>query len=264
MNKIIYHQDCVDGFTAAWVAWTKFGDAAEYVPAHYGSEPPDVEGCDVWILDFSYPREVIARMRLKAQDLRVLDHHKSAAADLADIDYVTFDMSRSGAGIAWDELRGGPRPRLVDYVEDRDLWHWALPRSREVSAYVALADRTFESWARLAVELEGAFDLVADKGAVAQLVVDRYVEDKLKSQARSTIGGHLVRCVNTTFAASETVGALAEGEPFAAGWFRRDDGAFVYSLRSRGGGLDVSEVAKQYGGGGHRNAAGFTVRELLP
>ena len=58
---------------------------------------------------------------------------------------------------------------------------------------------------------------------------------------------------------SELVGKLAETAPFALGWFQRADGLYAYSLRSRGpDGVDVSEIAKKYGGGGHRNSAGFT------
>ncbi|WP_224794071.1 DHHA1 domain-containing protein [Pseudomonas fluorescens] len=33
----------------------------------------------------------------------------------------------------------------------------------------------------------------------------------------------------------------------------------MFSLRSTDEGMDVSEVASQYGGGGHRNASGFRV-----
>lgn len=42
---IIYHgPGCMDGFTAAWVAWLRLGDGADYEPAAYGEAPPDVAG----------------------------------------------------------------------------------------------------------------------------------------------------------------------------------------------------------------------------
>jgi uncharacterized protein len=260
--KVLYHADCADGFTAAWVAWRKYGETAEYIPVQYGSEPPSVAGAAVLILDFSYPRAVLERMHAEAQSLTVIDHHKTAAADLAGLDYAVFDMERSGAGLAWDELIGTGRPALVDYVEDRDLWRWKLHRSHAINAYIGLTPRLFDAWDRLANELAMP-GRVADLGDVALRVTENYVDGKLKSTKKAFIGGYWVRCVNTTFATSETVGALAEGQPFAAGWFQKDDGSFVYSLRSREGGVDVSEVAKEYGGGGHRNAAGFAVKELL-
>ena len=51
---------------------------------------------------------------------------------------------------------------------------------------------------------------------------------------------------------------LANGEPFAACYWDTPTGR-VFSLRSTDDGLDVSEIAKKYGGGGHRNASGFRV-----
>ncbi len=41
-----------------------------------------------------------------------------------------------------------------------------------------------------------------------------------------------------------------------------EDGDFKFSLRSKGE-LDVSKIALKYGGGGHRNAAGFTGKKEL-
>lgn len=49
--------------------------------------------------------------------------------------------------------------------------------------------------------------------------------------------------------------------PVALGWWQRFDGKFQFSLRSRGD-IDVSEIAKKFGGGGHKNAAGFQLKTL--
>ena len=51
---ILRHGNCSDGAGAAYAAWKKFGDSAEYVEVHYGNPPPDVTGREVYILDFSY------------------------------------------------------------------------------------------------------------------------------------------------------------------------------------------------------------------
>ena len=32
---VLYHADCLDGFGAAYAAWEKFGDTAEYIPVQY-------------------------------------------------------------------------------------------------------------------------------------------------------------------------------------------------------------------------------------
>lgn len=264
-DLVIYHASCTDGWTAAWAAWRKFGDAAEYVAANYGDEPPEVLGRDVLIVDFSYPRRHLEYMAGVANSLRVFDHHKTAQADLVGLDFCVFDMDRSGAGLTWDELHGGERPRIVDYVEDRDLWHWHLPHSKEVSAWLSSWSRgDFQSWQRLSDDLQENFGGCVAQGKAILRALDRYIGSQVPNAAPVALAGYIVPCINTTFATSELVGTLAETAPFAVGWFERQDGKFVYSLRSRGNdGADVSEIAKSFGGGGHRNAAGFTSETMV-
>lgn len=277
---VIYHGGgCVDGFTAAWCAWRKYGDAATYLPANYGDEPPDVKGEDVLVLDFSYPRETLLAMRdnarayanglatkleQNASSVRVLDHHRTAEADLAGLDFCTFDMNRSGAGLAWDVLHGGQRPRLVDYVEDRDLWLWKRYESREISAWLSSLEPTFSRWEEASHEVSFDFPYCSLQGRAILRAQERRVHAATRQFMIREFGGHKhVPVINATEDISEKLGALAEQfGPFAVGWFQRADGKFVYSLRSRGD-FDVSEIARQYGGGGHRNAAGFTVERLV-
>lgn len=261
--KIIYHASCADGFTAAWVAWTRYGDGAEYIAANYGDEPPEALGEDILILDFSYPRRHLEYMASVADSIRVVDHHKTAQAELLGLPFCTFDMNRSGAGLAWDVLRPeAPRPALVNYVEDRDLWRWSLPNSREVSAWLSSWKPEFTRWSELSTQLELDRESAVSQGSAILRALDGYVDGLSTKAGRATIGGHDVPVINTTHGVSELVGKLAEGEPFAVGWFQRGDGKFIYSLRSRGD-FDVSAVAKQFGGGGHRNAAGFTVEKMI-
>lgn len=261
-TTVIYHANCVDGFTAAWAAWCRFGSEAEYVPAQYGEAPPDCAGKDVVIVDFSYPRSALLQLQDSASSLVVLDHHKTAQAELDGLPFCTFDMNRSGAGLAWDVLQDAPRPALIDYVEDRDLWRWRLDSSKEISAWLGSWPRDFHQWTLCKVDLEQRFGDCFSQGAAILRGLDGYVEMMHTKGRTCVIGGHAVPCINTTTAVSELVGKMATGAEFAAGWFQRDDGKFVYSLRSRGD-FDVSEIAKIYGGGGHKNAAGFTVDALL-
>lgn len=272
MNRkiCIYHGNCADGFTAAWVMMRfdrEFGGGpTEYVPGVYGEEPPDVTGADVMMVDFSYKRPVLERMADEAKTITILDHHKTAEADLAGLGAkpnmdITFDMERSGAQLAWDYCRGGTRPLLVDYVGDRDLWRFNLPLSREVSAWVFAHDYHFNTWDALNATLCGKADVdrVAEQGAAILKKHDKDIRELLKVTRREmVIGGHRVPVANLPYTmASDAAGAMAEDAPFAACYFDRQD-ARVFSLRSRGErGLDVSEIAASYGGGGHKNASGF-------
>lgn len=263
---IIYHADCTDGLTSAWVAARAIGDV-ELHPGYYGADPPDVSGRDVYMLDFSYKRPVMERLiqALGSGSLVVLDHHKTAQADLANLPHVErvtviFDMERSGAAIAWDCFHGlvVSRPPLVEYVQDRDLWRWKLPNSRLVSAAIEAYPRTLEAWDEL--EAKPIADLVAE-GSIIERYRHRCIEAAVSLARVFSIGRMLVPTANSSEMrfASDTAHELAEGQPFGATYWVRADGIVQFSLRSREGGADVSEIAKQYGGGGHKHAAGFQV-----
>jgi len=262
VDLCIYHGECIDGFTAAWAVRHAHPNA-EFVPAGYGSEPPDVAGKDVLIVDFSYPREVLIAMNESASSLRVLDHHKTAQAALDGLPFAEFDMDRSGAGMAWDEIVGGERPWLVDYAEDRDLWRFVLAGSKRVNALIhTWPMATFADWDRLAATSRDDAD---NMGAVALMKVERYVSDMLTNAYDGSLPGHgPVRVVNTPFHhCSDVVGALASAaaDGVGLGWWRRSDGKYQFSLRRRRR-VDVSSIALMFGGGGHAGAAGFVLDEL--
>lgn len=258
---VLFHGDCMDGFGSAWAAHELFGDGAEYVPAVYGrGELPDVAGRDVLILDYSYPRAVLLNMTARARSLVLLDHHKTAEADLQGLDFALFDMNRSGAGIAWDTIHSpDSRPNLIQYVEDRDLWKFQLPNSKAINAWIGCVEQTFDEWDHLAGLLDGYGYSVAERGAAILRKIDCYVRDMVKQARVCTFAGHPgVPVVNAPYInTSELVGELAKSAPFAVGWFQDGDGKYRYSLRSCGE-FDVSALAKTFGGGGHRQAAGFT------
>ena len=94
---VVYHGGCIDGFTSAWVAWRYMlsqGIDAEYYPAYFGGEVPDVRDKHVYMLDFSYPREQILAMKALAKSFLILDHHKTAEENLKGLPFAKFDMKR--------------------------------------------------------------------------------------------------------------------------------------------------------------------------
>lgn len=279
----IYHGNCADGFTAAWAVRRALGDEVEFVAGTYGNPPPDVTARDVILVDFSYKRPVIDAMALEARSILILDHHKSAGEDLAGylrpigtgwqqhlehvaadghvVVYALFDMERSGAGIAWDYFHPGEeRPKLVDYAEDRDLWRFAMPNAREINAYIFAHDYTFENWDALADELKDplCFEEARAGGEAIEKKHHKDVAELVaKLRRRMVIGGYDVWVANLPYTLTSDAGyLLAQGMPFGACYWDTPEGR-VFSLRSADGGLDVSEIAKAYGGGGHRAAAGF-------
>ena len=74
------------------------------------------------------------------------------------------------------------------------------------------------------------------------------------------IGGVEVPVVNTSHAyVNDVAGELSENHPFAACYWVTPAGT-QFSLRSKSDGADVSEIARRYGGGGHKHAAAVLLR----
>lgn len=263
---VIYHGGCRDGFCAAWAAHEAEPDA-EFFAGYYGQSPPNCVGRDVFIVDFSYPIDDMKRIADECSSLVVLDHHKTARDALERFDHpraiVVFDMDRSGAGITWDYFHEDKeRPWTVDYVEDRDLWRHSLPRTRSVNAFLGTLEYEFQAWSD-AWNLERGWQAAADFGEAVEAKIRQYVREVSKNAVRVNFEGHNIPLVNAPQCdISELLQHLATGETFSMGWFQRGDGKYQYGLRSKGD-FDVSTIAKRFGGGGHKNAAGFQLDQPL-
>lgn len=245
---VIFHANCTDGMGAAWVVNRHLGGECQLRPWRYDAPPPDLElvaDRQVFIVDFSFRRPELLRMVDEAgARITLLDHHKTAAAELSDLPFCIFDMERSGAGLAWDVLIGGKRPWLVDFPKDG---------SREAIA----AWNSITRDAREAVASYGLFYLQTSR---------RLAREIAEQAVLAKIDGHFVWVACAPVLFSEVAGQLAERlsdegghHEFGASCYPLPDGRWTYSLRSRGR-FDVSALARKFGGGGHPQAAGFTVQ----
>lgn len=266
---VLFHASCSDGFCAAWIYRRYVDPNCDFRAIQFGSAPPDVTGRKVVVLDFSFPRPQLLDMQQKARSFLVLDHHKTAAEDLEGLDFCVFDLDKSGARMTWEyffdpQSSGDIKqpPWLVPYTEDQDLWTWKLPDSKAVNAAITSYPRLFPVWDQLAARQPKELAL---EGQAILRYQDRLIRPRVKNHSWATIGGHRVPITNATCLSSEIGNRLAKSHPFAAVFFITKENRYVYNLRSTGDdAVDVGQIARQYGGGGHPNASGFTLDEPLP
>ena len=264
----IYHGNCADGFGAAWV-FKRFADREfDFHAGVYQDAPPDVTGRDVYLVDFSYKRTVVEEILKTATRVVLIDHHKTAIDDLAPLIAdksieALVDLEHSGAVLAWLWFHGNDQtmPELLRHIEDRDLWRFALPNTREIQANVFSYPYDFAVWDTL-MELPLG-DLLAGGSAIERKHHKDIAELVEVTQRYAQIGGTAVPIANLPYTLTSDAGHLMAsqfdgGKQFAACYWDTATGR-NFSLRSTNEGVDVSEIAKQYGGGGHRNAAGFRV-----
>jgi len=249
---ILYHAECADGFGAAWAIWKQF-PAARFVPVKHGNPPPpDLRNQRIVIVDFSYARDTLQAIAATTHSLVVLDHHITAEKALAGLPYAYFDLKKSGAVLAWEWAHDRPTPWLLEYIQDKDLWTWVLPSSREINAALASHPFDFQLWdtfKQRELEQEGR----------AILRYEHEIVNKLAAQAVLVeFQGATVPSVQSAVLTSQIGERLSADHPFCLIWHDRD-GRRYYSMRSREDGTDVGAIAASFGGGGHTHAAGFSI-----
>ena len=257
VNCVIYHADCTDGFGSAYSAWKLLGNRAEYHACKHGTLPPDVKGKSVVILDFSFDNATTKKMIEEAEALLIIDHHKSAMVELHDISNTHFDMTKSGAILSWEFFHPGKEsPKFIKYIQDRDLWAWELEYSKEFSAAFDMVPFEFEEFEKF--EDDSVFDDARKRGSFI-LAYSKTVVKKVCEQAQKRkMDEKEVLVVNSSHWMSEIGARLASDCDFAMIWFwDHETQDTKVSLRAFHDTVDVSEIAKQFGGGGHKKAAGF-------
>ncbi|MEB2346525.1 MAG: hypothetical protein OZ948_17505 [Deltaproteobacteria bacterium] len=267
-----YHAGCPDGFGAAWAIWKAWGEAGEYRARGHDDavRATELAGDLVVFADNAPPNAALRQLGEHAGQVVVLDHHVSALERFASEPelaralaarghLVRFDLERSGAILAWQHFHPDHEPpALLAYVQDQDLWRWELPHSEAVNAAIYSYPRRFDAWDELcAMPLDR---LVAEGSSIARAQRIE-VERSLQNAHPITVGGLRLEAVNALFHRAlighELAVRAVHGSP--AGAVYRLTGRRVDCSLYSTGDFDVAKIAARYGGGGHRNAAGFHV-----
>ena len=258
---VIYHGDCPDGFGGAYAAWKKFGADAEYVAAYDRKNPEvDLTGKEAYIIDFSYPKEVLLDVEKKAARLVVLDHHIGVKEAVEAVREHIFDNDRSGTGIAWNYFHPDePLPKMLAHVQDNDLWRFTLPSAKEIAVFLGTIEFDFALWDNLAREFEdGAqFTRIAERGKIYSEYFDHACARIIEDADVVELGEYRVFAVNAPRMFRSALGHMLalKKPPFAIVWGQKHD-QWHFSLRGDGS-IDLTAIAARYGGSGHRSSAWF-------
>lgn len=271
-TQVWYHANCNDGLVAAVIVhqlskgWRQ---PPTFTAVQYGQDPPPCTDDDmVLIVDFSYKKEVLDMLTDRGVAWFVIDHHKTAAEELRSFtrDYVWFEQEYSGAHMTWSYINPeDPHPKLVQYVQDRDLWRFDLPDSQPINAVLRTQPKHFSVWEELMLELEIRTyrKEMAKTGQILLNAQNDIVSSIAWKAVPILLAGEPVWAVNASVYFSEIAHSIAErrapeGCVCGAVYFLRDDGKMQFSLRSMDG-VDCSHIARHYGGGGHAQACGFEI-----
>jgi uncharacterized protein len=272
----ILHHDDPDGWLAAGIAIATLGTAERDFVAkavQYGKPFPipldELKSDDyMYIMDFSYDVPLMNDIKSRIERLVVMDHHESARESLAGLDYAIFDITKSGARLAWDYFVGEDMPSAnVDIIDAYDLWkkdHPVYPWKDIAAFHLAAVEKVGEMgfWVNLA---NATF---LDRGILAngrELYKDiEGIVDNLKASPLSEKIAH--KGIDIFFTHNKAMVSLTSdalysdkelNTPVTIMAFERDDNKIVMSIRSAPHSpVTALEIAKVFGGGGHVPSAG--------
>lgn len=274
---VYYHKNCFDGLAAASVFADHVDKSGLFVPYEYGDALPyrDVfKGKDVFLLDLTFDTDGLIEVANIANAVIVIDHHPRAIEQSknnvfpANVAFITppEDKKLSGCQLVWRYLYPTePEPDIIRWIGKRDNWIFDEPEIKPFTAGLAFLGTKLGDWfTQFNWALDTFKDRMIQKGR-AYLEQRASDIDYLVANCtyRGKVGKYEVTFVNAPkFFASDVAERLystlsLEESPFVVVIYI-ENGKLCYSMRShQNSTVDLNELAKEHGGGGHFHAAGF-------
>lgn len=263
---VFYHDD-LDGFTGAWAAWKKMKDKAEYVMIKYDEDISDwvlqLKDKEIYFIDCSLKIQEMLNLALKNKVI-LIDHHISSEETANLLPGSVFDDKHSAAFLSWKYFQGGKKaPLIVLYVEDYDLWKFKLPNSKELTTILNLYSFNFKVWDKISKMFQ---DKTKRKELIkkGRAIVDyqKYLIGDLAGKGEEVIfEGYDSVAVNSPILSSEISNHIyTKTGKIGIIWSYKGKRKQKIGVSLRGGGeINLADVAKKYGGGGHKASAGFAI-----
>lgn len=275
---IIYHKvnpttDCPDGKAASWIAAKVYPDA-EIMGCCYG-DTPVFSNSRLVIVDFAFPASQLEKYADDGCEVIVIDHHKTAMNDLANLSsriLARFDMNECGATLTWKHFFPDKVvPAFLNYVKDRDLWNFDLPYSEEIHECVSSLRKSFTLYDVLEPLTQDELIKLLVPTGVKLLQPKRNRIKEIAATAKwRKVFDYEVLVVETPYEDARLVSDICSyiynTNPttlFVVSITQQED-VYLISFRSnkKTHNFDVSVLAKQLGGGGHHQSAGASCTNL--
>jgi oligoribonuclease NrnB/cAMP/cGMP phosphodiesterase (DHH superfamily) len=284
LTILIYYHDDNDGLCSAAVAANYYDRnefAIKFVPINYGKESwneEEIEAAEkIWLVDFASDK-MDEFVKACGSKLIWIDHHKTAMEKFPDLWSSSNipgirSIEKAACVLTWEFTHPEdiPLPAAVAYIGDKDIWKFEYVETRAFSAGFSLMVKTPDDtvWDILLGSSSEYEDTVSRMISIGELLLEAQNYKLQKAFERGvdcTFHNWKAKLVNTTGNISE-LGEFIYKKPeydIAIMWQAVED-TVVFSLRSDSGNPDspdCAKIAQQYGGGGHRNAAGFQKKNM--
>lgn len=284
-DVIVYHSPCNDGSTALWCAYY-YKDIPEKIACKAGVNPNIVvNNKNILFVDLCPTFDYLFEICKTAKNVVILDHHKTSLDSYELYKnkcpnnlQINMDMSRSGCQITWDYFfPDKARPWFVDYVGDRDLWAWKKSKSKEINQVFFdnnMLDPYFlDNITKLLDYTNENFDDLIKEGTILLKIQKKHLDIASNRAVEASMGVnekiYNIWLGTTTTADRSDLGNVLANKPLSNGQLPDFSATWVYepklrewwiSLRGHKNSPDLSEIAKVFGGGGHRASSGLTIK----
>jgi oligoribonuclease NrnB/cAMP/cGMP phosphodiesterase (DHH superfamily) len=291
IDIVVFHDNCMDGMTSAAVAYL-YANVKRFIPMNYTTQIvfEEFENKNVIVLDFSFKREVLIKLQTICKKIVIIDHHISAMKDLEGLKNCIFDMNHCGAYLTYRYFTDEPDhgyigeeeyteknvPKFIKLIQDRDLWTWSLrefseplnyalnfihkgePMMEQIISYSEYIQDSSDLSLKLLVKI-GKLELETNRNWCAK--------ESQKASRKNINIENKIYSVMAIYLKDEVklISELSEylynhyDIDFTMVWYKELED-YRISFRTNKENIDVSLIAKTFGGGGHKKASGASIK----
>jgi oligoribonuclease NrnB/cAMP/cGMP phosphodiesterase (DHH superfamily) len=268
----LYHNDA-DGRCSAAIIRRALGTGVLMRAMDYGfrAVPWDdlKSAAKVLIVDFALPLEDMQRIKDNSE-LIWIDHHKSAIEELASLSDLPGlrSMDEAACVLTWQHFFvDQPLPDAVKYIGDRDVWRHAFEETTTFGEGLFQEDTSPANDALWQPLLEGDSELI-DKLIAHGKILHRARLKRIWGSVTHEgfevqFEGHRTLVINNHGSGEMGEYSRQRGYEIAYCYVdRHHEGKLITRVTLFSEQVDVSQIARKFGGGGHAGAAGFSFERV--
>lgn len=306
---IVYHEHCSDGTASAWIV-KRHNPSAQLINCKAGQNPnlniEDIKSRNIIFVDICPSVDYINTISSIVNKIVILDHHISAFRNIDnmyDTDkicatsgqivrenkpqnlFTVFDMNKAGCVITWEYFNSQLIiPWFIQYIQDRDLWKWELPNSKNINTAL-FEDKhiTFNGLTNLydkyvtKEQISFIIEQMNEKGALINKFRNQIIDKECKKAIHCTFNYEDIVYNVWLYSGPEDLrsdigNALMQinfnngiKPDFSVNWrYDVQSHQFWISMRGEEWSPDLSIICKKYNGGGHPRASGCSIDGNLP
>lgn len=272
MDVCIFHSADLDGHCSAAIIKKEFPETV-LIGTNYGKEfnfdvlSGMVDGDTLWIVDFSFSRYIMERLH-KEYDVIWIDHHKTAIEDCAGLNIRGLQRIGDGAcALTWEFVHyadmSARMPEIIRCLSEYDVGRQEDPHVVSVQ----YACRSCETYPAVSMDFwtaalgPGSSHISSDfifTGSSIKRYVDKQNEAAKKSMIEEVMfEGHVFLAANMQGINLSFFSMFDPTKHYGVICYTRRHGKWYSTLFTSREDADMSKIAARFGGGGHKNAAGW-------